>query len=54
MQLVRFGVNMISTGKNKTSKLFGRGQAILVNDLKVSNQVGIETKTIPILKIEAL
>ena len=32
---VRFGVNMITGGKDKKSKLFGRCDAVKIKDLKV-------------------
>jgi len=49
---VRFAVNVVTSGKDKRSKLFGRCGGIKIEDLRVSSNVGSERRIIPVEKID--
>ena len=49
---IRFGVNVVSTGKDKRSKLFGRVAPVKIADLKVSSAVGSQKRIVPVEKID--
>ena len=49
---IRFSVNMITSSKDKRSKLFGRCGGIKVKDLKISNFVGQEKRIVPVERVD--